>query len=153
MKRTCSKSTRWTKTKLFSSIFRIPPQHTCRALWAINHDSIATRNYIPPRLDVFLKNAVLHSIIQAKVNDEMGIWKVHLTMPRMKMIQSVKVQRQSTMEWKVISTGLYWCQPHHIRKRLSLNENHLTERKANKFAKVCKIWGASEIMKADGMSS
>ena len=41
-----------------------------------------TRNYIPPRLDVFLKNAVLHNIMQAKVNDEMGIWKVHhLTIP------------------------------------------------------------------------
>ena len=35
----------------------------------------------------------------------------------------------------------------------SLNENHLTERKANKFAQVCKIWGAFETMKADGMSS
>ena len=80
----------------------------------------------------------------------MGIWKVHLTIPRMQRNQSVKVQKQSTTEWKVISTGLYWCQPHHIRKRLLLNENHLTERKANKFAQVCKIWGASEIMKADG---
>ena len=41
-----------------------------------------TRNYIPPRLDVFLKNAVLHNIMQAKVNDEMGIWNVHhLTIP------------------------------------------------------------------------
>ena len=41
-----------------------------------------TRNYIPPRQDIFLKNAVLHNIMQAKVNDEMGIWKVHhLTIP------------------------------------------------------------------------
>ena len=58
---------------IFINLFEIPPQHTCQALWAINHDSIATRNYIPQRLDVFLKNEVLHNIMQAKVNDEMGI--------------------------------------------------------------------------------
>ena len=42
---------------------------------------------------------------------------------------------------------------HHMRKCLSLNENHLTEHKTNKFAKVCKIWGVSGITKIDGMSS
>ena len=144
---------------IFVNLSLISPQHTCWALWAINHDSIDIRNYIPPKLDVFPKNAVLHNIMQAKVNDEMGIWKVHhLTISQMKTIQSVQLQRQCTMEWKAISTGLYWCQSHHMRKSLSLNENHLTERKAYKFAQMCKIWGVfqwgvSEITKVDGMSS
>ena len=137
------------KNKFFINHFGIPPQHTCWAVWAINHDSIVTRNYIPQRLDVFFKNAVLRNIMQAKVNDEMGIWKVHLTIPRMKTIQNVHWGTETVHNGM---KGHFNRVVHHMRKCLSLNENHLTEHKANKFAQVCKIWGVSGITKVDGMS-
>ena len=88
--------------------------------------------------------------MQAKVNDEMGIWKVHhLTIPDENDSKSAATETvHNGMKGHFNKVVLVPTTPH-----LSLNENHLTEQKANKFAQMCKIWGVSEITKVDGMSS
>ena len=68
MNRTCSKS-HWIKDKnkiIFMNLFGNSSfsTHLLSPMGYKSYDSIATRNYIPPRQDVFLKNAVLHNIIQ-----------------------------------------------------------------------------------------
>ena len=70
MNRTCSKSHRMKdKNKIiFMHLFGNSPfsTHLLSPMGYKSYDSIPTRNYIPQRQDVFLKNAVLHNIIQRK---------------------------------------------------------------------------------------
>ena len=91
--------------------------------------------------------------MQAKVNDEMGIWKVHhLTIPDENNSKCAGTETvHNGMKGHFNKVVLVPTTPH--EEKPVAKWNHLTEQKANKFAQMCKIWDVSEITKVDGMSS